>query len=81
MKENIENSDSNHEMTFREKLNCNYYQKLIDTQFMEDVFIELNIEDNPKRELLYSKAYELGHSSGYNEIYNYMLELVDLIRL
>lgn len=39
--------------------------------------------DNPEIvELLsinvYSYAYELGHSSGYGEVYNYLLDLVDI---
>lgn len=49
-------------------------------QFKEDLFEELEIKDNPKRELLYSKAYSLGHSYGCSEIYYYACELVELIK-
>lgn len=49
-------------------------------QFKEDLFEELEIQDNPKRELLYQKAYEMGHSYGFSEIYCYACELVELIK-
>jgi hypothetical protein len=49
------------------------------TQFKLDLFADLGIENNPKAELLFTKAWELGHSSGYYEVYNYALELVTLI--
>lgn len=49
-------------------------------QFKNDLFEELSITDNPKRELLFQKAWELGHSSGYSEVYLYACDLVDLIR-
>jgi len=29
---------------------------------------------------LWSIAWEMGHSSGYSEVFNYLLELVELIR-
>ena len=48
-------------------------------QFKRELFEELGILDNPKREELFSKAWELGHSAGYSEVYNYARDLVDLI--
>lgn len=30
------------------------------------------------RDKVYSKAYEYGHSSGWSEIYNYLLDFVDI---
>lgn len=52
----------------------------VDDEFTEALFEDLGIVDNPKKDLLYSKAYELGHSGGYSEIYSYACDLVDLIR-
>lgn len=52
----------------------------LELQFKIDAFEELRITNNPKANLLYSKAYNLGHSSGNSEIWNYMLQLVDLIQ-
>lgn len=37
-------------------------------------------KDNQLFDLAYGKAYEDGHSSGYNEIYNYLLDYDDLIQ-
>lgn len=47
--------------------------------FKQDLFNELGIADNPKRDKLFAIAWEYGHSSGYSEVYNYADELVDLI--
>lgn len=48
--------------------------------FINDLYDEFDVQNNPKKELLYAKAYEMGHSGGYSEIYNYFSDLVDLIR-
>lgn len=48
-------------------------------QFKQDAFKELGIENHPKRELLYKKAWELGHSGGLSEVWYYLSELADLI--
>jgi hypothetical protein len=47
--------------------------------FKNDLFADLGIQDNPKREKLFTKAWEDGHSAGYSEVYNCALGLVDLI--
>ena len=49
-------------------------------EFKKDLFEDLGIEFNPKRDKLYSLAWEKGHSSGFSEVYNYACELVDLIQ-
>lgn len=48
--------------------------------FKTDLFAELGIEDNPKREKLFAKAWEDGHSSGFVEVENCAWNLVDLIK-
>lgn len=53
---------------------------LAEEKFKSDLFEELEIQENPKRELLYRKAYELGHSYGFSEIYCYACDLVELIK-
>jgi hypothetical protein len=55
-------------------------RKRLEEEFKKDLFTDLNLVGHPKAELLYAKAYQLGQSSGYTEIYNYMIELEDLIR-
>jgi hypothetical protein len=41
---------------------------------------DLGIENNPKADLMLSKAWERGHSYGFNEVYINALDLVELIR-
>ena len=48
--------------------------------FKQDVFKDLGIEDNPKREKLLEIAYREGHSGGFSEIYSQMIDLVELNR-
>lgn len=68
------------EVEYRKQMNAYYNEESrIVNQFKQDMFVELDIENNEKRELLFSKAWEMGHSSGYDEIKNYMIDLVDLI--
>jgi phosphomannomutase len=49
-------------------------------KFMQDIFDDLGIANNPKRDRLFSIAWDMGHSAGYSEVYHYASELVDLIR-
>jgi len=61
----------------------NIYQKKIDElyqKFMQDMFNEFGVSDNPKRGLLFSKAWEQGHSEGYESVYDSFSDMVDLIR-
>lgn len=51
----------------------------LDKQFRVDLFAELGITNNPKRDLLFEKAWDMGHASGYEEVANYALDLVELI--
>ena len=39
-----------------------------------------NKKDNQLLDLIFSKAYEDGHPSGFNEIYNYLLDYDDLLK-
>jgi hypothetical protein len=47
--------------------------------FEEDLFANLGITDNPKRHKLLQKAWGMGHSAGYSEVYSYASDLVELI--
>lgn len=48
-------------------------------KFKKDLFDELGIANNPKREKLYAKAYQMGHAYCYSDIYGYACDLVELI--
>ena len=54
-------------------------QRLVE-KFKHDVCVDLQIVGHPKAELLLSKAWAMGHASGYSEVYNYACDLVDLIK-
>lgn len=48
-------------------------------QFKADLFEDLGIVGNPKADVLFRLAWELGHLSGYSEVYYYASDLVELI--
>lgn len=52
----------------------------LEQEFKHDLFEELGLTENPKADLLYSKAWEYGHSAGFEEVFYYASELADLIR-
>ncbi|AGS80939.1 hypothetical protein [Caulobacter phage Cr30] len=47
--------------------------------FKQDLEEEFDVQNNPKKDLLFSKAWEQGHAYGFNEVYNHYIDLVDLI--
>ena len=51
----------------------------LDKEFRADLFAELGITNNPKRDLLFEKAWDMGHSFGYDEVVDRALDLVELI--
>lgn len=51
----------------------------LDDLFQSDLFDDLGISENPKKDKLFSMAYERGHSGGMEEVYAYASELVELI--
>lgn len=52
----------------------------LDAEFKSDLFEDLGITDNPKRELLFRLAWGMGHSHGYSDVYSIACDLVELIR-
>lgn len=48
-------------------------------EFKHDLIEENGLQDNPKADLLYEKAWSLGHSSGLQEVIYYFKELMELI--
>jgi len=49
-------------------------------EFKGDLFDAHDVLNNPKRDLLFDKAWALGHASGFSEVKSYFEELVDLIK-
>lgn len=60
-----------------------FFKKLNDikdsNELADYIFEKLEIQNNPKRDALFTLAYMWGHSAGNEEIWNYAVELVDLI--
>jgi hypothetical protein len=49
-------------------------------EFIKDLFEEFGVTDNPKKELCYSIAYDMGHAYGFSEVYSKFSDLVELIK-
>lgn len=49
-------------------------------EFQNDLFEEYGVSDNPKRFNCFDLAWEHGHPSGYEEVYNYFSDFVELIK-
>ena len=47
--------------------------------FKQDCFKYYGIENNPAREVIFSKAWEEGHSSGFSEVANCMSDIIDFV--
>lgn len=59
------------------------YQKesrRLEDKFMNDALADVGLSNHPKKTLIYSKAYEKGHSGGFSEIYYELSDLADLVR-
>jgi hypothetical protein len=48
--------------------------------FKQDLFAEHGVENNPKRDMCYTIAYQKGHSAGYSEIASEFGDIVCLIQ-
>lgn len=55
------------------------HDEIID-EFKAELFKELGIEKNPKAELLYSIAWQKGHSGGLGDVWAEACDLVELIQ-
>lgn len=50
------------------------------TCFKNDTARALGMENHPKWTYLFEMAWDYGHSSGYNEVWIYMLDLMELVK-
>lgn len=51
----------------------------IQDDFQNALYEEYGVKDHPKREKMYSKAWERGHSSGYAQVESEFEEIVELM--
>lgn len=49
-------------------------------EFKEDLFKEHGVENDPARELIFSKAWDTGHAYGYAEVYSEFEDLMDFVK-
>lgn len=54
-------------------------QRRIFQQFKVDALEEVGLTNHPKSEQAFNLAYERGHSGGYSDVYNELLDLADLL--
>jgi hypothetical protein len=48
-------------------------------EFINDLFEDFNVADNPKRHKAFELAWEQGNAYGFEEVYNKFYDLVELI--
>ena len=48
--------------------------------FRQDLEAEAGTSNNPKKDLLFEKAWEFGHSAGFSEIASYYFDLAELVK-
>lgn len=49
-------------------------------EFVQDLFEEFDLINNPKKDLCFNIAYNQNHSEGYRSVYDKFSELVELIK-
>lgn len=66
---------------FREEVaHYNAISASLENDFRNDLEEYFGVTTNPKKDILYWKAYQHGHSSGLHEIANVYSDLVELIQ-
>lgn len=49
------------------------------SEMKKDMFEDLGIEKHPAKDLMYSYAYDKGHSSGYHEVFMHLQEISEFV--
>jgi flagellar biosynthesis/type III secretory pathway protein FliH len=67
------------ELSYNAHLN-HYYeeQEKLKNEFREDLIAEYHMTNHPKANKIFDKAWELGHSKGYEEVEYYFQDLTEL---
>jgi hypothetical protein len=69
-----------HTLYIEAKKKYNEDLKNLNKEFELALYKEYGVENNPKREKAYRMAQERGHSSGFSEIENIFVDLLELIK-
>ena len=51
----------------------------LEGEFRRDLEVHYDMVGHPKADLLFGKAYQMGHSGGMQEVANYYSDLVELV--
>ncbi len=51
----------------------------LEEEFKKDALQYVELSDHPKAEKTYAMAWDYGHSAGYSEVMNYLVDLADLV--
>lgn len=49
-------------------------------EFKGDLFKECGVENDPARELIFTKAWDIGHAYGYSEVYSKFEDLLEFVK-
>ena len=63
---------------FTTRLHAGYYDDYPEN-FREEALIDLGILNHPKADKAFQLAWDAGHSGGYSEVYNYLLDYAELL--
>ena len=50
------------------------------SRFKEDALEDVGLTGHPKAEEVWCLAWQYGHAGGFNDVYNYLGELAELVR-
>lgn len=69
------------EMKLHRDLVASYHARsaALEAEFRHDLEVAFGMMGHAKADLLYSKAWQMGHSAGLNEVASYYSDLVDLV--
>jgi 3-hydroxyacyl-CoA dehydrogenase len=57
-----------------------YEKHKLHEEFVNDLFENFNVTNNPKKQKAFDLAWEKGHANGLEEVYNEFYDLVELIQ-
>jgi hypothetical protein len=67
--------------THREQMAAYYARSAaLEAEFRRDLEVTYDMVGHVKADLLYGKAYEMGHSAGFQEVASYYSDLVELVQ-
>jgi len=74
----------NYDHMIKEHLNqvASYHARsaVLENQFRDDLESFYHMKGHDKADLLYSKAWHMGHSGGLTEVANYYSDLIELVK-